>query len=271
MIGRIKIYPWEKEIEIDLGGWNLKKDDYVIVKNTNTENELEAVKILDIKEKNIDASALRGLHVIVKIATAGDMESVNNYNFKKEETLSFAKNQAKIYSLSVKFIDIQYNFDGSRITFGFIASQRIDFRELVKALSRHYQKSIKMVQIGSRDEARSFGGMGGCGRTLCCASFLKKIESVTLNDAKAQRMDQRGSARLSGVCGRLKCCLAFEAKAYEELNASMPFMNKEVETSKGKGKVIDIYVFEKKVKVLHADNTYNFFGVDEIKILEDKK
>lgn len=128
-----------------------------------------------------------------------------------------------------------------------------------------------MVQVGSRDEARNFGGIGGCGRQLCCASFLKKIESVTLNDAKIQRMDQRGAARLSGICGRLKCCLAFETKTYEELSASMPYMNKEVETKKGRGKVIDVYVLEKKVKVLHADNSYDFFPVDEIKVIEGKK
>lgn len=271
MIGRIKIYPWEKEVVIDLGGWNLKKGDYAIIKNTDAEGEMEAVEILDTAENAAADSGLRGSAVILRVAAAGDIDAVNNYNSKKEEALSFAKKQAKIYSLDIKFIDVQYNFDGSRITFGFVSSQRVDFRELVKALSRHFQKSIKMVQVGSRDEARNFGGMGGCGRPLCCASFLKKIESVTLNDAKIQRMDQRGAARLSGICGRLKCCLAFESKTYQELSASMPFMNKEVETKKGKGRVIDIYVLEKKVKVLHADNTYNFFDVGDIKIIDPVK
>lgn len=271
MIGRIKIYPWEKEIEIDLGAWNLKKGDYVIIKNTETEDEMEAVRILDVKENVDNVSGLSKLAAVVKVAAANDIEAINKYNLKKEEALNFAKKQAKIHSLDIKFIDVQYNYDGSRITFGFISSQRVDFRELVKALSRHFQKSIKMVQVGSRDEARNFGGLGGCGRPLCCASFLKKIESVTLNDAKIQRMDQRGSARLSGICGRLKCCLAFESKAYEELNASMPFMNKEVETKKGKGRVIDIFVLEKKVKVLHADNSYDFFDISEIKIIDPVK
>lgn len=271
MIGRIKIYPWEKEIEIDLGSSNLKKGDYAIIKNTETENEMEAVQVLDISENPTSAAGLSGSALLVKAAAAGDIEAVNKYNSKKEEALNFAKKQAKVYSLDIKFIDVQYNYDGSRITYGFVSSQRVDFRELVKALSRHFQKSIKMVQVGSRDEARNFGGIGGCGRQLCCASFLKKIESVTLNDAKVQRMDQRGAARLSGICGRLKCCLAFETKAYEELSASMPYMNKDVETKKGPGRVIDVYVLEKKVKVLHADNSYNFFPVDEIKVIERKK
>lgn len=264
MIGRIKIYPWEKEVAIDLGDWNLKKGDYVIVKNSEADSGQEAVEILDIlKDVAADLSGL----TVVKVATASDIEAVNNYVLKKEEALNLAKHQAKVYNLDIKFIDVQFNFDGSQITFGFVASQRVDFRELVKALSRHYQKSIKMVQVGSRDEARNFGGLGGCGRTLCCVSFLKKIESVTLNDAKLQRMDQRGSARLSGVCGRLKCCLAYESKTYKELNDSMPFMGKDVETKKGKGRVIDIYVLEKRVKVMFKDNVYDFFGVDEIKIL----
>lgn len=270
MIGRIKIYPWEKEIEIDLGGLILKKGDYVIIKNTDMECEMEAVEILSVTE-SATVAGLSNLATFVKVAVASDVEAVRNYNLKKGEALNFAKKQAKIYNLDIKFIDVQFNYDGSRITYGFVASQRVDFRELVKTLSRHFQKSIKMVQIGSRDEARNFGGVGGCGRQLCCASFLKKIESVTLNDAKVQRMDQRGSARLSGICGRLRCCLAFESKAYEELIASMPFMNKEVETKQGKGRVVDVFVLEKKVKVLHADNSYNFFGIDEIKIINPVK
>jgi len=270
MIGRIKIYPWEKEIEIDLGNLSLKKGDYLIIKNTKADNEMEATEILDLAE-NISVSGLSDSVCFVKIATASEIDAVNNYNQKKEEALSFAKNQAKAHNLDIKFIDVQYNYGGSLITFGFISSQRVDFRELVKAFSKYFQKSIKMVQIGSRDEARNFGGVGACGRQLCCTSFLKKIESVTLNDAKIQRMDQRGPARLSGICGRLKCCLAFESKTYEELNANMPFMNKEVETKKGKGRVIDIFVLEKKVKVLYADDTYDFFPVDEIKLIREKK
>jgi len=270
MIGRIKIYPWEKEVEIDLGNSNLKKGDYAIIKDVNAEGELEAVQVISTEESPT-ATGLSSSIFLVKVASAGDIDAVNTYNAKKEDTLNFAKKQAKVYSLDIKFIDVQYNFDGSRITYGFVSSQRVDFRELVKALSRHFQKSIKMVQVGSRDEARNFGGIGGCGRSLCCASFLKKIESVTLNDAKVQRMDQRGAARLSGVCGRLKCCLAYESKSYEELIASMPYMNKEVETKKGRGRVIDIFVLEKKVKVLHADNSYDFLSVDEIKIVEPTK
>lgn len=272
MIGRIKIYPWEKEAEIDLGNWKLKKGDFVIVKCPDSEGEAEAAKILDTAE-NSSASAVpaHDSSLIIRVSTAADIDAVNRYNLKKGEALRFAKKQAKSRGLDIKFIDVQFNFDGSKITFGFISSQRVDFRELVKELSRHFQKSIKMIQIGSRDEARNFGGVGGCGRPLCCASFLKKIMSVTLNDAKIQRMDQRGAARLSGVCGRLKCCLAFESKTYEELNASMPFLNKEVETKKGKGRVADVYVLERKVKVMFQDDTYDFFGVGEIKLIEEKK
>ncbi len=272
MIGRIKIYPWEKEVGVDLEKWKLKKGDYAIVKCDEAEGVLEAAEILEVAEDGARFHGLpSGAAYIVRVATAADIEAVKRYNLKKDETLRFAKKQAKNYNLDIKLIDAQFNFDGSKITFGFISPQRVDFRELVKSFSRHFQKSIKMVQIGSRDEAKSFGGIGSCGMQLCCASFLKKIESVTLHDAKIQRMDQRGSARLSGVCGRLKCCLAFESKTYEELNKSMPFLNKKVETRKGVGVAVDIYVLAKKVKVMFSDDTYDFFKVSDIKLIEEKK
>jgi len=269
MIARCKFYPWEKEADFDLGDWKLGKGDYIIV-NSNAdlaegEVELEAIEILEIKEKGKDAKA------IVKGATSDDIESIKRYSLNKKAALEFAKKQAKAHDLEIKFIDAQFGYDGSRITFGFIASQRVDFRELVKALSRHFQKSIKLIQVGSRDEARSFGGAGSCGRQLCCVSFLKKIESVTLNDAKVQRLDTRGASRLSGVCGRLKCCLSYESKFYEELSATMPSVGQEVITDKGNAKVVDIYVFERKVKVSLPDNTYAFYGIGDIKFNLKKK
>lgn len=260
MIARGKFYPWERETDFDLGDLQLKEGDYIIADSSlDAETpEIEAVKILGFKESSDNARK------IIRIGTLGDVESVKHYREKKEEALKFARSQARKYELEIKFIDAQFGFDGSRIVFGFTASQRVDFRELVKNLSKHFQKSIKMVQIGARDEARSFGGIGICGRRLCCASFLKKLESVTLSDVKVQRLDNRGANRVSGVCGRLKCCMAYEADLYEELASKMPIVGEEVVAKKGTGRVIDVYILPRKVKVIFSDNSYEILSVTDI-------
>lgn len=267
MIARGKFYPWERESDFDAGDWKLEKGDYIIALAPDEDKSggsLEAVEILGFKEKSSAAGA------IVRVATLDDIETIKRYISKKEEALKLARAQIKRHKLGMNFVDAQFSFDGAKLAFGFVAPQRIDFRELVKDLSRHFQKSIRMIQVGSRDEARNFGGIGSCGRTLCCASFLKKIESVTLNDAKAQRLDTRGAARLSGFCGRLRCCLAYESKLYEELNAKMPSVGQEVMTEKGRAKVVDIFALERKVKVLFPDDTYIFLSADSV-VLADKK
>jgi cell fate regulator YaaT (PSP1 superfamily) len=260
MIARGKFYPWERETDFDLGNWKLKTGDYIIADfSSNGESgEPEAVEILGLKEKSAGAKP------IMRIGTLDDIESVARYRVKKEATLKFARSEARRYGLEIKFIDAQFSFDGSRLAFGFISSQRVDFRELVKSLSKHFQKSIKMIQVGSRDGARSFGGVGSCGRQLCCASFLDKIESVTLGDAKIQRLDTRGANRLSGVCSRLKCCLAYESKLYAELSRAMPAFGEDIETKRGRGKVADIYALARKVKVILPDNSYEILDVSEI-------
>lgn len=267
MFARGKFYPWERESIFDIGDRQLEKGDYIIVLSSGEDkngSSLEAVEFLGLTEKNSFAIP------IIRIATFDDIEIIKKYISKKEEALKIARIHLKRHKLAMKLIDVQFSFDGTKIAFGFIAPQRIDFRELIKDLSRHFQKSIQMIQIGSRDEARNFGGLGSCGRSLCCAVFLKKIESVTLNDAKTQRLDTRGAARLSGFCGRLRCCLAYESKLYEELNAKMPSIGQEVLTEKGLAKVVDIFALERKVKVLLSDNTYLFLSVDSIALAQKK-
>lgn len=267
MIARGKFYPWEKETDFDPGDWKLKKGDYIIADSSSEgeASEPEAVEISGFKEKS------DGAKPIMRMGTLDDIESVARYRGKKEAALKFARAEARRYGLEIKFIDAQFSFDGSRLAFGFISSQRVDFRELVKSLSKHFQKSIKMIQVGSRDGARSFGGIGSCGRQLCCASFLNKLESVTLGDAKIQRLDTRGANRISGVCGRLKCCLAYESKLYAELSAAMPALGEEVETKRGRGRVADVYALSRKVKVVLADNSYEILGIDEINWKKGKK
>lgn len=267
MIARGKFYPWERETDFEMGDWKLEKGDYIIAPSPDEEKNsgsLEAIQVTGFKEKSLGANSF------ARPATPEDMETIERYILKKEEALKLARVQTKRHKLEMKIIDAQFSFDGAKLAFGFVAPQRIDFRDLVKDLSRHFQKSIRMIQVGSRDEARNFGGIGSCGRTLCCSSFLKKIESVTLNDAKVQRLDTRGSARLSGFCGRLRCCLAYESKLYEELNAKMPAVGQDVMTEKGRARVVDIFALERKVKVALPDNTYLFLSADSVTAADKK-
>lgn len=264
MIAQVKIYPWEKETEFDIGDMKLRRGDYIIVKSAHgDEGDIEAAEILAVKE----SSRAKSARPIVKIANASDIERIKQYGAKKSDALNYIKKKTKARNIKMKIIDAQFSFDGSRLSLAFTAPQRVDFRELVKDLSKHFQKSIKMVQIGSRDSARSFGGIGICGRQLCCAGFLKKLESVTINDAKSQGLDNRSANRISGVCGRLKCCMAYESKLYEELKRGLPETGQQVATPRGNGEVADLDILSRRVKVRLADKTSAFFNFREIKLI----
>ncbi len=264
MIAQAKIYPWAKKSEFDIGNLKLQKGNYIIVKDADDrEGDIEAIEILAVREKTSAENA----RPIIKIANASDIERIKQYSIKKSEVLNFIKSKVRSGNIKIKIIDIQFSFDSSRINVAFTAAQRVDFRELVKDISRHFQKSIKMIQVGVRDSARNFGGIGVCGRCLCCASFLKKLESVTISDAKSQRLDSRSASRLSGVCGRLKCCMAYEAKLYNELSKSLPEIGREVITPRGEGEVVDLDILSRRVKVRLADKTSTLFNFGNIKLI----
>ena len=166
----------------------------------------------------------------------------------------------------MKLVDIHFSYDGKRITFAFIAEGRVDFRELVKDLTRKFQKSVRMHQIGVRDEARVAGDIGPCGRILCCKKILKgNYGGTTTEMAYAQQVAHRGLERLSGQCGRLKCCLKYELADYEELKKNLPAIDSIVKTSKGKGKVVGWEILKQVVKVDLGDRTIIEVPIKEIK------
>jgi len=149
----------------------------------------------------------------------------------------------------MKLIDALFSFDGSKIIFAFTAPHRIDFRDLVKNLVQEFHKSVRMHQVGARQETGLIGDIGPCGRTLCCLSFLKNLGRVSAEMMFNQQLSQRGPERMSGVCGRLKCCLAFENEKYRKLKENFPEIGKEVKTKTGKGKVIDWHILKQTVIV----------------------
>ena len=159
----------------------------------------------------------------------------------------------KKVELKIKIIDALFSFDGGRITFAFVAPGRVDFRLLVKDLAQKFHKSIRMHQVGARQETGLSGDIGPCGRPLCCLSFLKKLGHITTDMMFHQNLSQRGPERLSGMCGRLKCCLSFEEDSYCKILKELPSVGSKVKTKQGVGKVIGYRILERIVIVKTKD------------------
>lgn len=157
-----------------------------------------------------------GLGKILRILTAEDQERRRELKKNARGLIFEAQKKADRHGLEMKILDADLSFDEKKLTFYFSAKARVDFRGLVTDLVKSYNKLIRLQQVGSRDEARFYGGIGKCGRELCCARFLKNLESITLEMAEIQELATAGSAKLSGCCGKLMCCLAFEAQNYKD-------------------------------------------------------
>ncbi|MFH1233314.1 MAG: regulatory iron-sulfur-containing complex subunit RicT [Patescibacteria group bacterium] len=232
---QIQFAPWDKIYNFNPTGYNLAVGDKVIVK---TELGVELGKVVGFGE--IDQERLEQIQEIKPVsrkATEIDLEKILDEKQKKEY-LEYCKKTIAKYELPMKLIDVHSSFDGNRLTFAFVADSRIDFRELVKELTRHFSSIIRLQQIGIRDEAKIIGDFGHCGRQLCCRHFLNEITSITSEMAELQQCGHRGSERISGICGRLMCCLAYEEAGYKKLCDCFPPMDSEVKVDGKKGRVI---------------------------------
>lgn len=192
---------------------------------------------------------------IMRGATKNDAKSISEHRSKRAEYLESCRHEIKRLKLEMKLVDALVSMDGKQITFVFTAEGRIDFRELVRNLSQIFKKSIRMQQVGSREESRKLGGYGICGREFCCARFPGSLQSISTEMARAQLIDNRGSDRLSGLCGRLKCCLAFEAEQYREMLENMPEMGSKVKSGDKSGEVIEVNALTGNYKVKLEDGS----------------
>lgn len=253
----VRIYPWNGQFVYDSGNWNLNVGDNVII---SRDSEIESAIV---EKVNVDVG--EEVPKIIRKTTLMDMEVVERNKQKSKEALNVCKSFVKKERISMKIVDAHFSFDGGKVTFSFIAEKRVDFRDLLKALSKNFQRSIRLQQIGSRDEARKKGGHGTCGRELCCVKFSGSLQSVTTEDARVQQMGQRGSERLSGLCGRLKCCLGFESEQYREMLKSMPEIEQIVEMEGKKGKIIERNILLKEAVVEFGDKSKKRVSVNELK------
>jgi len=174
---------------------------------------------------------------VIRKATDEDLETWERLREKEHEALETCTRLIRETGLPMKLVGVEYLFDGSKAIFFFTAEHRVDFRDLVRRLAGQLKTRIEMKQIGVRDEARAIGGLGCCGRELCCGTFLRDFELVSIKMAKEQNLPLN-PAKISGVCGRLMCCLSFEVDAYRELRKNLPKIGKRISTTRGEGKVI---------------------------------
>ncbi len=242
----VKLYPWEN-LRLCSGNVKLKKGDQVILKG-DFDNEIGTVETGEIETKE------NPFQKIIRKANPEDIQSHKENEKKKKEIFQTCREEIKKMGLEMKLVDVWITLEKKSVVVIFIANGRIDFRELVKNLSRKFHRSVKMQQIGSRDEARKLGGCGICGRELCCVKFPGNLPSISSDMARVQQIAHRGAERISGVCGRLMCCLAYEAKQYQELLSGMPELHSTVKTEEGKGEVIEIDALNQKVRVKIKDD-----------------
>jgi len=239
-----KIYYFEAE---DI----YKKGEKVIVETSRGQ------EIGEVVMENRDAEEKEIVHPLKKVQRRANQEDLKHQeeNQKLEEQ-AFNKCLERIYAhkLDMKLVGVEYTFDRSKIIFYFTAEGRVDFRELVKDLAAIFKTRIELRQIGVRDEAKIIGGMGPCGRTFCCATFIEEFESVSIRMAKSQNLSLNPT-KISGVCGRLMCCLKFEMDTYEEVSEAYPDTGDHVITPDGEGNVVSVNIVKNAVQVELKDST----------------
>ena len=184
-----------------------------------------------------------------------DLEKVEENRLEAERAFGTGVEKIVEHKLEMKLVDVEYTFDRNKIVFYFTAEGRVDFRNLVKDLASIFRTRIELRQIGVRDEAKMLGGIGPCGRMLCCSTFLGDFEPVSIKMAKDQNLSLNPS-KISGLCGRLMCCLKYENDDYEEAKALMPDIGTRVQTPEGPGKVVGLNLLERLLQVSMTDQDH---------------
>ena len=228
----------------------LKKGDYVVTSNDdNKQLALVVTDVVEVDPKKLDFK----LKSIVRKANNEDI-AINEKNLKDaKKALEDAKKIANELAIDMTILDSVFSFDRKQLMFTFLADARVDFRELVKRLAGIYKTRIELRQIGVRDKAKMVGGCGQCGRNLCCSTFLRDLNSVSINMAKNQNL-ALNPQKINGVCGRLMCCLAYENDCYNTYKKGLPKVGDKIVYNGESGKVISVDIFNRTCKVETEDS-----------------
>ncbi|MCF6464344.1 PSP1 domain-containing protein [Clostridium sp. Cult2] len=259
-----KIYYFDPE---DL---DISKDDYVVVE---TARGIEFGHVIVGPKEVTEAEIVPPLKRVLRVAGEEDFITHQSNRDKAQEAFGICEQKIVEHGLEMKLVDVEYTFDNNKVIFYFTADGRVDFRELVKDLAAIFRTRIELRQIGVRDEAKMIGGLGPCGKPVCCTTFLGEFEPVSIKMAKEQSLSLNPT-KISGLCGRLMCCLKYEQEVYEELLERMPTVGTIVITPEGRGTIIETYTLLEmvKVKVTLEDDTEELFNykVDEIIMTNEK-
>lgn len=229
----------------DPANLNINKGNYVIVETARGVEFGECVIAgKEISENDI----VSPLKSVLRIADKNDIQKHEDNKSKEENALGICLSKIEEHNLNMKLIDVEYTFDNNKVIFYFTADGRVDFRELVKDLATIFKTRIELRQIGVRDEAKMIGGLGPCGRPMCCSSFLGDFASVSIKMAKEQNLSLNPT-KISGICGRLMCCLNYEQSTYEDIRKRLPKIGSIVETEEGRGEVVNNNTVKESVKV----------------------
>ena len=248
----------------------ISQDEKVIVETARgMEYGIAVVPGKEVEESDIIAP----LKPIIRLANEEDIQRNLENKTLAEEAFKICEEKIIVHQLDMNLIDTEYTFDRNKLIFYFTAEDRIDFRELVKDLAAIFRTRIELRQIGVRDEAKSLGGLGCCGRPLCCSTWLGEFQPVSIKMAKDQSLSLNPT-KISGICGRLFCCLKYEHETYEGILEYMPEVGSIIKTPDGVGKVLDSQVLAEEVKVL-MDNKDTVdirkFKAHEVQILKKPK
>lgn len=229
----------------DPAGLNLHEGDVIIAE---TARGIEFGEVMVSPKEVADTDIVSPLKRVLRVATEADLAREDANTAKEKQAASICQQRIQAHNLPMKLIDAEYCFDGSQVTFYFSSESRVDFRELVKDLASALKAKVQLHQVGVRDEARFFGGIGPCGRGLCCATFLNGFEPVSMKMAKEQCLFLN-PLKFSGICGKLMCCLKFEYPMYRDAKARLPEMGSTIETPKGQGRVVELNMVRESVGV----------------------
>lgn len=252
----------------DPGELNIEANSHAIVE---TARGIEFGQVV-VSNRDVDESEIVApLKKVIRIADDADIKHAEENDRREKEAFDICLQKINGHKLDMKLIDVEYTFDNNKVLFYFTADGRVDFRELVKDLASVFKTRIELRQIGVRDESKMLGGIGICGRVLCCRSFLGEFQPVSIKMAKEQGLSLNPT-KISGTCGRLMCCLKYEQDAYEEVLNRIPKVSAIVETPEGQGTVMEVNLLKEFVKVkLDKGNETDLkiFGCNEVKVIKD--
>lgn len=234
----------------DPGDHDITKDSYVIVE---TVRGIEFGKVVIAKKLIDKEDVVLPLKKVIRLATKEDEQTVIENRKRAKEAFQIGLEKIEAHNLDMNLVEVDYTLDRNKIIFYFTADGRIDFRDLVKDLAGIFKTRIELRQIGVRDEAKMLGGIGPCGRMLCCSTFLGDFEPVSIKMAKDQNLSLNPT-KISGLCGRLMCCLKYENDYYEEVKRELPDLGEFIQTPYGDGKVVGLNILDKLIQIEMNDH-----------------